>query len=62
GEALIAITEQAQPCINLAVLPYVGDKNITEFMKSLKDRRGWYATVMQEGIVKKGDSIEQFLF
>ena len=41
GEALISITEEAQPCINLAVLPYVGNKNITEFMRSLKDRRGW---------------------
>lgn len=62
GEALIAISQEAQSCINLAVLPYVGDKNITEFMAILKGRRGWYAKVMQEGIVKKGDHIEQFLF
>lgn len=62
GEALIAITEEAKQCTNLTVLPYVGEKKITEFMKTLIRRRGWYAKVMQEGIVKKGDSIEQFLF
>ena len=45
--------------MNLSVLPYVGEEKVNDFIKTLVRRRGWYAEVMQEGIIKKGDSIEE---
>jgi MOSC domain-containing protein YiiM len=41
----------------LYLLPYVGkDKDI---VKAVYRRRGWYASVEQEGEVSKGDAIEE---
>lgn len=61
GEAMIQITEACRPCTNLKFLPYVGDQRLSEFMRLLDRRRGWYAKVLQEGMVRKGDSIEELL-
>jgi MOSC domain-containing protein YiiM len=38
-------------------LPYIGDERGQEFMKTIKDRRGWYARVLEEGVVQSGDQI-----
>jgi|SRR3989344_4209472 len=58
GHATIEITEPCQPCTSLQILPYVGPDNITEFMRTLVDRRGWYAKVLIEGTVRKGENID----
>ena len=51
GSALIQITY-------LYSLPYIGDERGQEFMKTIKDRRGWYARVLEEGVVSAGDIIK----
>ncbi|MBS3123946.1 MOSC domain-containing protein [Candidatus Woesearchaeota archaeon] len=62
GQAQIEITEPCQPCNNLSVLSYVGEEKIKNFMRTLIGRRGWYAKVLVEGKVEKGDSIEKILY
>ena len=59
--AVVQIAEICNPCVNLALLDYVGQDRVTEFMRILKGRRGWYARVLEEGTVRRGDSIEQVL-
>jgi MOSC domain-containing protein YiiM len=66
---VLEITEPIEPCANLCKLPYINDDSMTpkdriqrcqEFIAHL-DRfdgyRGWYAKVVEEGIVKRGASI-----
>lgn len=59
GDVVFEITTPATPCKNLALLPYVGDEKITDFMRTLVDRRGWYAKVLQEGTIKTGMTIDE---
>ena len=64
GATVIEISEPCTPCINLQVLPYVGKERVTEFMRILAkptNRRGWYAKVLQEGRVQRGDALEELL-
>jgi MOSC domain-containing protein YiiM len=57
GGAVIKISKPCDPCNNLYLLPNIGkDKDI---VKAMYQRRGWYASVEQEGDVLKGDSIEE---
>ena len=57
GTAVVRITKACDPCNNLYHLPYVGkDKDI---VKAMYQRRGWYASVEQEGEVLEGDAIEE---
>lgn len=58
GDAIVEITKACVPCRNLAILPYVGTEKQKEFISTLIDRRGWYARVVREGMVHKGDAIE----
>ena len=58
GEATLQITIAATPCSKLKHLPYIGEENIKAFCKMLEGQRGWYARVLKEGEIKKGDSIE----
>jgi MOSC domain-containing protein YiiM len=66
SKVILEITEPIEPCANLCKLPYINDDSITpkdriqrcqEFIAYL-DRydgyRGWYAKVIEEGIVKQG--------
>lgn len=59
GDVVFEITTPATPCKNLALLSYVGQEKITEFMRTLVDRRGWYAKVLREGKIKKGMPLEE---
>jgi MOSC domain-containing protein YiiM len=45
-------------CTYLYSLPYIGDERGPEFIKTVKDRRGWYARVLEEGVVKEGDCFQ----
>ena len=56
GGIEIQITEACRPCVNLGVLPYVGER-VKEFMGTLRGRRGFYARVLKEGNIKIDDLI-----
>lgn len=58
GTALIQISFKCEPCTYLYTLPYLGKEKGPEFIKTVKDRRGWYARVLEEGVMKSGDSIQ----
>ncbi len=58
GTALIQISFKCEPCTYLYSLPYIGDERGPEFIKTVKDRRGWYARVLEEGVVSAGDIIK----
>jgi MOSC domain-containing protein YiiM len=58
GESVqVEISRACDPCSNLQALPYVGRDRVTQFMKLLMGRRGWYARVLQEGLVRTGDPV-----
>ncbi|MBX4196218.1 MOSC domain-containing protein [Candidatus Pacearchaeota archaeon] len=57
GKAIVQISRACVPCKNLAVLSYVGKERKVEFVKTMLKRRGWYASVVQEGMVQRGDDI-----
>jgi MOSC domain-containing protein YiiM len=57
GGAVIKITKACDPCINLYLLPSA--RNGQDIVKAMYHRRGWYASVEQEGDVSKGDVIEE---
>lgn len=59
GEALLEVTKPSHPCSNLAALSYVGEARKKEFIKTLLNRRGWYARVLKEGRVRPGDHVER---
>jgi len=59
GKAVIETTMECEPCRGLSVLDYVGEKKANEFIKTLIGRRGWYAKVLQPGIIEPGDSISK---
>tara|TARA_B100000029_G_scaffold11240_4_gene12046 strand:+ start:301 stop:783 length:483 start_codon:yes stop_codon:yes gene_type:complete len=59
GECVLEISLECDPCTNLKILPYVGEQNVNEFIKVTMNRRGWFARVLNEGWVKKGNQIEQ---
>jgi MOSC domain-containing protein YiiM len=57
GTARLAVTKPCTPCTNLYLLPYVGVSRGPEFLRTMLDRRGWYARVVTEGAVRVGDPI-----
>ena len=58
GNTKIEITFKCDPCQKLRFLPYVGNSKINEFIKFLIDNRGWYAKVIETGIIHENDSFE----
>ena len=58
GEAEIEISRTCDPCRNLYGLPYVGLERGPAFLRAALGRRGWYARVGREGVVRVGDRIE----
>jgi len=59
GSVRVQIARACDPCNNLYLLPYVGKTKGPTFLKTMLGRRGWYARVLKEGKVKKGDPIEE---
>jgi len=59
GEVEIELTEEIKPCRNLYVLPYVGVQRGPELLEALVDRRGWYARVLREGMIRAEDGVER---
>lgn len=60
GAAELELSKPCTPCVNLNVLPYVGDR-VNEFVRTLTGRRGWYARVLKQGEIKRYDSITQLI-
>lgn len=58
GGVVLEVTKPCTPCDNLYGLPYIGPSRGPEFLKVMLDRRGWYAKVVEEGRVRRGDPIE----
>lgn len=61
GEIRIQIAEVCKPCVNLSLLSYVGKSKVKKFMQTVLERRGWYARVLQEGMVRREDGIEELV-
>ena len=57
GDVTLAISIICDPCSNLYTLPYVGTERGPAFIKTLMNRRGWYARVLTPGTIKSGDSV-----
>ena len=58
GGATVQVSRACDPCVNLYLLPYVGEAKGPLFLKVMLGRRGWYARVLDEGPAKRGDAIE----
>jgi MOSC domain-containing protein YiiM len=52
AEVLLEVTKPCDPCTELHSLPYVGARRGAEFVRSLVNRRGWYARVLVPGVVR----------
>ena len=57
GHVTLEISIICDPCSNLYTLPYVGAERGPAFIKTLMNRRGWYARVLTPGTIKSGDSV-----
>ena len=57
GDVTLEISFICDPCSNLYALPYVGEDRGPEFIKTLMNRRGWYARVLTPGTMKPGDGV-----
>ena len=57
GNAIIEISFICEPCSTLSILPYIGSEKIKIFIKTLVQRRGWYAKVLVPGQIRKNDLI-----
>jgi MOSC domain-containing protein YiiM len=58
GRATVVTSKPCEPCDNLFLLPYVGRERGPSFLKATLGRRGWYARVLEPGMVRKGDPVE----
>lgn len=59
GSARVQVSKACTPCDNLYLLPYVGQERGPEFLKVMMGRRGWYARVLREGRVGRGDAVTE---
>jgi len=57
GSAVLESAKPCEPCDNLYRLPYVGADRGPAFLKAMLGRRGWFARVVQEGSVRRGDPV-----
>lgn len=57
GDVLLELTLACDPCTTLYGLPYVGPARGPEFLRRLQGRRGWYAKVLQPGLVTPGSPV-----
>ena len=58
GSVKLQISIICAPCNNLKNLDYVGESKRLFFIRTLINRRGWYAKVLKEGIITKNDSFK----
>jgi MOSC domain-containing protein YiiM len=58
GTVRLEVTHRCDPCSELYTLPYVGRARGPEFVRTMKDRRGWYARVVTPGVVCADTPVE----
>jgi len=58
GPARLELTRPCEPCTELSVLPYVGKEKGAAFIKTTLGRRGWYAKVLDGGVVETGAPVQ----
>jgi MOSC domain-containing protein YiiM len=51
GVVRLEITKRCEPCTELHSLPYVGKGRGVAFVRTMVDRRGWYARVLSGGVL-----------
>jgi MOSC domain-containing protein YiiM len=51
GDVRVEITKPCVPCTELHSLAYVGKERGAAFVKTMVDRRGWYAKVLCGGVL-----------
>jgi MOSC domain-containing protein YiiM len=60
-DVVVEITEKIEPCMNLCKLSYIKSegrcKYLIEALAEEDGLRGWYAKVIQGGIIRVGDSL-----
>ena len=61
GGIEIEISFICDPCMTLKHLSYIGSEKVKDFIKTLVNRRGWYARVLKPGYISKGDPIRHIL-
>jgi MOSC domain-containing protein YiiM len=54
GDVVVQVTLACDPCSELYSLPYVGPERGPEFVRTLVNRRGWYARVLTPGVLRPG--------
>ncbi len=59
GGATVQITKPCVPCRYLYTLPYIGNEKGPGFIRTMLERRGWYARVVKEGEMRLSDSVER---
>lgn len=57
GSAVLESAKPCEPCDNLYLLPYVGAARGPAFLRAMLGRRGWFARVVAEGRVRRGDPV-----
>jgi MOSC domain-containing protein YiiM len=57
ADVLLEVSLACDPCTTLYALPYVGRERGPEFLRRLNGRRGWYARVLQPGLVTPGSPV-----
>ena len=57
GTVVAQTSKACTPCVNLYTLPYVGREKGPAFLKATLGRRGWYAEVVEPGVIRVGDGV-----
>ncbi len=52
GDVVLELSKPCDPCTVLYTLPYVGAERGPAFLRTLQNRRGWFARVIQGGEVR----------
>lgn len=58
GKVIIQLTEAITPCDGLYILDYVGREKGKQFLQTLNGRRGMFAEVIKEGMIRRGDRVD----
>ena len=58
GEVVLELSKPCEPCTVLYTLPYVGTERGPLFLRTINNRRGWFARVVHGGMVRPDTLIE----
>src|SRR3954454_925442 len=58
GEVELEVSKRCDPCVVLYGLPYIGQERGPAFVRTLRERRGWFALVVRGGVLRVGMGID----